>query len=140
MDHIIYRDDDTHPRNGEILGLFTCPLAYVDEQEQPDGLGLFYGTGDFGGGYNKDTQYVVGTNMCPRPEITAVIDKTEIQANDSDTATISGLPIPCTATLDGVDTIITDGVILFKIDFPGTYQIIITSFPYIPKTFEVTAI
>lgn len=51
--------------------------------------------------------------------------------------TISGLPVPCTATLDGVDYLIADGVIEMRPDAPGHYFVRVAASNFTPVTIEV---
>ena len=75
-----------------------------------------------------------------RPPITAEPNKLTLAADGIDSIVIAGLPIPCTVIVDEQEFEVEDGGFEFAVDFPGTYQITLTMFPYIDKTFEVIAI
>jgi hypothetical protein len=129
--HTIY-----NTTTGEITGSLSCPEHLYDMQVpllEPESSMLR------DGGYpDKNTHYVSGNTILSRQTITATINSLTIIA-DSETGTISGLPIPCTITIDSDTYTVTDGVFEFTVDTPGTYIIKAECFPYQPKSWEVIA-
>jgi len=83
--------------------------------------------------------YVVNSIVMPKPENPSIIDKLLMLADGLDLTTISLLPNPSTVTLDGTSYEVTDGILEFTLDVPGTYKIKIDSFPFKDLTFEVIA-
>ncbi len=65
------------------------------------------------------------------------VDKQQITATLSG-ATISGLPIPATITIQGVKYDVADGTANLSFNLPGTYSVLCEALHYFPKTFEVT--
>lgn len=106
---------------GEIIRTGSCPSAM---------LALQTGVYEFvmEGQADDRTQWVDNHVVTQRPAMTP-------QVNGS---TISGLPQPCTATIDGQSQEVLDGEIEVVADLPGTYLVRIEAFPYIPVELEVT--
>lgn len=73
---------------------------------------------------SPDTQYVLGGSVVPRPVL--AFDKTSIAADDTDTATLTGLPDPCTVSIDGTEYEVTGGTLEITSALPAIYQIEIT--------------
>ena len=63
---------------------------------------------------------------------TPAIDKFTVQADGSDTVTISGLPIPCSVTVNGQTVTVDDGTLELTFDLPGDYPVKLTADGYIP--------
>ncbi|MFM2045237.1 MAG: hypothetical protein RLY86_3813 [Pseudomonadota bacterium] len=82
--------------------------------------------------------YVLAGTVTPRP-VLPDFDKTAILADGIDTATLSGLPDPCTVTVNGQDHSVTGGVLELDADHPGTYRVEIRHFPYRDFVQEITA-
>lgn len=82
----------------------------------------------------------VTITIMPRPLITAEPDKTTILADGNDMFLLAGLPVPCTVTVDADAYEITDGEFGFTTVLPGEYTVTVESFPYITRTWEVTAV
>lgn len=81
--------------------------------------------------YDNDTGFVN-----PRPANPATIDTLTIAIGAY--ATISGIPVNCVVTVDGVAHTVTDGVLQITSSSPGILKIDLELFPYLPATFEVT--
>lgn len=90
---------------------------------------------------NDATQYVhVGTGVVVgKQPIYASISKTEIRADGADAVTVSGLPVPCTVTVERAVYEVDDGVFEFTVDQPGDYPIRIDALHRLPKQLTVTA-
>lgn len=105
--------------------------------DHPD-LGLIDGRWD------TITHYVDVSSEMPivrlRPEIIAGPSMLIMAADRDHSIVISGLPIPCTVTVDGNAYTIDDGEFEFTTDTTGTYKISVEAFPYIPTSWEVTAV
>ena len=56
-----------------------------------------------------------------------------------DGMTITGIPEGAVLTVEGVDYIIDDGEAELSFTLPGTYQVKLSLWPYLDKTFEVVA-
>lgn len=123
---------------GRIIGHLSCPsyLFEVNQANIPSGVGcLWEGEIIEGNIYYYD----LANSIILRPTNPATIDKTILTANGVDQATISNLPTPTVVKVNGDTYTVTDGTFEFTIDLPGTYPIIVDSFPYLTKEFEVTA-
>ena len=68
------------------------------------------------------------------------INSTTVLANNLDTITLEDLPIPCTVTVANTVYEVDDGTLEISFDTPGEYQITVSAFPYLDKTFTVEAI
>lgn len=82
--------------------------------------------------------YVPDGTLTPRPDL-AGFDKTSILADGADTATLSGLPDPCMALINGLEHTITGGTLELDADYPGTWRVEIRYFPYRDFVQEITA-
>lgn len=90
------------------------------------------------GRYNGNTHYVLNGAPTERPTITATLDKNSI-VSGGEIAILSGLPIPCTVTVADRQYTVNDGSFEFTLPLPGEYTITVEGFPYLSKTYEVTA-
>jgi len=79
-------------------------------------------------------------NVVSTPDNPAIIDKTDITANDIDTATISELLNPSYISIATIGSYeVTDGIFEFSVDTPGAYIIKCWSQYYREKEFTVNA-
>lgn len=85
-----------------------------------------------------DHHYVSAGSVHPRPSLPE-FDKTAILADDIDTATIVGLPDPCTISLDGVEYLVNGGVFEISSPTPGSFEVIINQWPYYKKEWTINA-
>ena len=83
--------------------------------------------------------YVEEGEMSPRPDAGISIDKTSINADGQDAATIAGIPVPAIILVDGVERTVEDGQLEIVSETPATYTIEFTTWPYLPWRAEVTA-
>jgi hypothetical protein len=74
-----------------------------------------------------------------RPEAPTEPNKLTIIANGDDLFILTGLPIPCTVTVDNNTYEIDDGEFGFPTTISGIYKVKVESFPYITKEWEVIA-
>jgi hypothetical protein len=74
-----------------------------------------------------------------RPEMGVTPNKLTIFADGEDLFILTGLPTPCTVTVDNNTYEIDDGEFGFPTTIPGTYKVKVESFPYITKEWEVVA-
>lgn len=79
------------------------------------------------GGGDPETHYVAQGVLTQRPEIPAVLSGTSL----------SGLPVPCTITIGGVDYPCQESVAELAFDQPGTYRVIVQAWPYLNKEFSI---
>ena len=85
------------------------------------------------GRYNGAEQYVVNSEIQPRPTFTPTADKTTIKADGVDVITISGLPSAMNEfRLDGpaYDAWEQMGDVQLTVNLPGTYTLRISQWPY----------
>lgn len=87
---------------------------------------------------DPDLHYISGGNLLDRADLPE-FDKTNITADDLDTATLSGLPTPCDVAIDGVTETITDGVLEIISPMPATYLVEIDIVTHKPKWWEIVA-
>lgn len=126
--------DDT----GLILRAGDCRAPAVEAQAMEPGENVL----DFGaeapGGIDHREVYVSEGALVPRPSPT--LDKAEILADGSDTATVAGIPTGATVTVDGEAYTVADGVLEISTDVAGTYKIVISEvFPSQPFEANVVA-
>ncbi len=74
-----------------------------------------------------------------RDEVPATIDKTEVDADGTDTVTISNLPDPTDVLVDETHYTVTDGSFEASFDSAGEYPIICRNKFYLNKEFTVNA-
>lgn len=88
----------------------------------------------------QETDYVLNGVIVQRPIL--AFDKTSIAADDTDTATLAGLPDPCTVSIDGTEYEVTGGTLEVTSPLPATYHVEITdenAFPAQALNVEITA-
>lgn len=73
------------------------------------------------------------------PSFPGDFDKLSIVSDGVDTATLSGLPTPCTVLVDGVENVITDGSITFTTSEPGLYFVEVQELEYKDKEWRLIA-
>lgn len=117
MNYTTYRVTD-----GSVLRQLSCRATEVANQ-------LLGDESFVEGRYAADAYYVLdGTPTAKGTMTPTVVD-----------LTISDLPVPCTATVDGVTYDVADGEVTF--DFggvPGTYAVTLRAVPYLDYTVELT--
>jgi len=119
---------------GEILRTGICPDEMVDIQAQT-------GESVMEGIANDVTQYILDGIVIDKSAMSLSTDKIIITANGVDASITTGLPNPSDIYVNNMKQgTITDGVLEFTADTPGTYKIKIMSFPYFDYEFEVIAI
>ena len=65
----------------------------------------------------------------------------QIQANGEDVFRIKGLPKDTVVVwFDGHKDTVTDGVLEFETDMPGTYEFLVDALQYQSRTYTVTAV
>jgi len=115
-------------RTGEILGVLTLPDR-IEEFDRHNVLLL-------DGATDGATQYIVNGVPTARPVQSSAADKQSIKADGSDTATITGIPVPCAVHIDGPvvmqDIAVPDGSLTFTALVPGAYRIRVEAFPFLP--------
>ncbi|AIB15883.1 hypothetical protein ABAZ39_28930 (plasmid) [Azospirillum argentinense] len=67
-------------------------------------------------------------------------DKTRILADDTDTATLRGLPSPCTVLVNGVAHTVDGGELALSCHLPIRLTVVIDAFPYLPFQEVVTCV
>lgn len=87
---------------------------------------------------DPETMRVVDGAVEARPTLPE-FDQTEIAADDTDVATISGLPDPCTVIVDGVEHVVEGGVMAVSSPMPATYVVEIKHWPYKEARHEIVA-
>lgn len=118
---------------GEILRVGECP-SYMVADQPGTGEDVLEEYGDY------DTQYVVAGALTPRPSVAASIDKTEIQADGFDTATITGIPAGWAYEISNGETGATVGgdIELTALE-AGTFTLRFTNWPYQDIEYTLTA-
>lgn len=79
------------------------------------------------------------SSLLLREECPAVVDKTTIAADGTDSATITGLPDPVMVMIDGERHEVTGGVLELTADVPSTYRLAVDHWPYLPWVLEIVA-
>lgn len=145
-----------------IYALDTGEIAAVPEMHfAPEHFDLYreaalapFGAGNHGlleAGDADPARHYVGTlggepRLLDRPVLAVALDRTAILADGEDAATLTGLPDPCTVTVDAEDPTVETSVhevagggFLFAAETPGTYAVTIDRFPFLPFRVLVTA-
>lgn len=89
-----------------------------------------------------NAQYIDVSTLQPVPRPELGFDKTEIVADDTDVATLTGLPDPCVVRIDGTAHTITGGTLQISSPLPATYHVEITdenAFPAQALDVEIVA-
>lgn len=136
MSHAIYKKVNGV---GQIMWILNCPTRDIDvnREQLPDDLYLVQ---DIVTGIDGSAHYYdLVSSFLDRPEITATPNKLTILANGSDQFILTGLPEPCTVTVESATFTVTDGEFGFTTILAGAYTVTAEQFPYITKTWEVTA-
>jgi hypothetical protein len=118
---------------GEIKKQVSCPSLLINHQLGPEQAfipGLF----------SDITYYIKNEEAVTRPTQTTTLSNTSVLANEIDAVVLQHLPIPCTVTVANAVYEVDDGTLEISFDTPGEYQVTVTSFPYLDKTFTVEAI
>ncbi len=121
------------PQTGLIRQVMDIADDEADLYEQPDGAVMPVTASP-----ELERDYVLDGVVIPRPTLSA-FDKTSIAADGIDTATLSGLPDPCTILINGQEHTVTGGTLDLDADRPGTYRVEIRHFPYRDFAQEITA-
>ena len=77
--------------------------------------------------------------LAERAPLAASWDKTAILDDGIDAATLSGLPVPCTVTVDGTPHAVDDGVFVFRAADPGIYRIEVDEPSFLPANWTIEA-
>jgi hypothetical protein len=102
------------PSTGAILRVVTGP-------EDCLAINVFPGEVFIEGRCDGQTQYVANGTAADKQPMTPVVTG----------STITNLPIPCTARIEGVPYEIADGVLELDADMPGPYEITLEAVPYL---------
>lgn len=86
------------------------------------------------------SSYISNGELSVRPTMAPSIDKTEITADNTDIATISNLPDPCTVTINGAATEATGGSAEICSPVAVTLQITLSGWPYLDYPLTVEAV
>lgn len=120
-------------RRAPILKVRQCPPEHwmLQFENMPPGVRSI----EVAEGVEPETHLMVrrpstGWEAVPRPVLAAVLSTTTIRADDRDAAVLSGLPVPCTVTIDGVAHEVTDGELAIRSPMPATYEIAIDHWPF----------
>ena len=130
--HTIYKT-----ATGEIVGHFTCveSLYEINTKNILAGQAIIRD----GGAVDGKKFYFRDGAVMERPAMSCRISKAVLLANGLEEVAITGLPRPCTVTLDGKAHVVDDGSFSFSVDQPGHYKIKAESFPHISQEWEVVA-
>lgn len=88
---------------------------------------------------HMDRNYFLDDVLTVRPVADIAIDRTEIAVDDTDAATITGLPDPCRVTIDGVAHDVVGGTLEITSTMPATYSIRFDQWPWTPWSTVITA-
>lgn len=116
METVSFYDADGH-----IVGVMSGPHDCIVATGQHNQQRWVDGRSD------PDTHYVKQGVLTPRPQNPAVLDG----------GTLSGLPVPSTINIGGVDYPCDEPVAELAFDQPGTYRIVVRAWPYLNKEFTV---
>jgi hypothetical protein len=114
-DFLIYDD------SGRILMTGSVPGSVLELQASP-GRNLLEGAA------NAATDYVAAGEVLPRP-----LNPTTLAGT-----TLTNVPIPATVKINGTAYPTNEATVVLDLTYPSTYEIVVSAFPYLDKTFTVT--
>jgi len=122
------------PTTGEILKNVACPDYLIDAQ-------LAAGQSYVSGCYLYQDYYLESDVPIVRPTMQVSATKTEIAADNSDTAQISGVPEGASIYRNGeyIGAAAADGLVNVKSDTPKKIGILVDLFPYRPEEVVIHA-
>jgi hypothetical protein len=82
---------------------------------------------------------VISPVIADRTAIAPAISKNPIDADNTDIATVSGLPYTCEVLHEGVAYPVTNGTFMFVADQPGTYSFTVDEPHYLYAEFTIDA-
>ena len=112
-----------------ILRTVTCPAGLIEIQCQQ---GEFWGIGDVEG----RTHYVVDGLPVLRMPMPCSIDKISVMADETDEATIYGIPAGGVVMVNRESIPVETGELALVFDTPGDYPVRVSAFPFLD--WEVT--
>jgi hypothetical protein len=122
--------------NGRIDRVFSGPDSVAPTQAQGDEQAI-----SIDDSQTDENAYVANGAIVDKAAFSLTINKTEITANGTDEAVISGIPEGVQVEWpDGQTDIVTGGEIRFSVDLPGTYTFQFTAIPYLDKEVTIEAI
>ena len=121
-----------YDRNGKPLRTGGCPGYALDKILEVDA-----GEQVLEGIHSSEYYLSPATGALePRQPIPGGFDTLAITLGE--TATLSGLPVPCTVIVDGVKVPVDDGVLAVTPSTIGTYRVIVDEAEYLWTMWEVT--
>lgn len=130
MNYVIYQEG-----TGKILRRGVCPKSDVDLLHTSAGEAVIEAAQPV----SWKTHYVADGEIIERPEMALSVTKTDISADGTDSAIITGLPSPASVTLNSETYDVLDGVIEITVEAPGVYAVKCTAWPYRDKEITVNA-
>ncbi|MFP3556427.1 hypothetical protein [Paraburkholderia sp. SIMBA_054] len=107
---------------GQIQYYASVPPFMLESQTVPAGCELVEGVGQ------AETHYVSNHVVVERPVSSATLDG----------MTLRTLPVPCTITIGSTAHACTDDHCELEFSLPGSYVVVVSAFPMLDATFEVT--
>ena len=93
------------------------------------------------GAEDDASSYVEAGQVKARQSMLLTISSTQITANGTDEAIISGIPAGVQVQWpDGQTDIVMDGEINFSVDLPGNYTLTFTAVPYLDQEVVIEAV
>lgn len=131
--HFTIYDIDT----GEVQWIGSCSSRDYDKQHIPEGMAILEGSGKHSYVDISDPQQPV---LTPQTSFDCILDKSTIQANGQDKATISDIPVGTSVSVSGVGSqLVNDGVVSVTSDIAEVIVINLTHFKHLDKTYTITA-
>lgn len=99
--------------DGSIQGVLSCPDEYLAQNVPHDCEYIE-------GGFDGDEYYIRDGAARPKQEMSPTVSG----------LTVTGLPIPCTAIVEGLSYTVTDGEFEFSSNLPGPYAVLFRALAY----------
>lgn len=107
---------------GKITMTVNAPEYMMQAQPLEEGEDVLLGKA------NLKTDYILDQQVVPRPPCPAILEGLDL----------SDLPVPCLITINGKPYSTERQALTLNFPNPGKYRLVISAFPYLDGSFEVT--
>jgi len=123
--------------NGRIICVNYISALLTKSMETTDDTDFFVVTDE---SFDPANSYFLHGVLNKKPIQQTTLSNIPVIANGVDCGVLQYLPTPCTVSMNGEVYEVTDGLLELSFDTPGEYQVTVSAFPYLDKTFTIEAI